>query len=230
MMKKILLILMMLLTSLLTVAQDIVSEDSIPQLRFNISGFGGLLCETSSINKSIGVSLGAEGALIFNNMFFIGGYATGLTTNHYINDLGDSLYYGKPLRVNFSHAGFLAGVVIMPKKRVHLSVSSRFGWGHIYLTEKYNYSFIYNVNSSLDYTNDKVFVIIPQVELEVNITPWLKFNLGVGYRYVSGINFERYKNYGFSYPQITAGFYFGGFNPDPDDDYDINPEEDYNNE
>jgi hypothetical protein len=63
----------------------------------------------------------------------------------------------------------------------------------------------------LDYTNDKVFVLTPEIELEVAVTSWLKCNLGVGYRYVSGVDFDRYKDFKFSAPQITFGIYFGGF-------------------
>ena len=218
-MRSVIMLICLLLTTLFASAQTDTAAGG-RKSRIWLSGFGGVTAETSSIKSSISESLGAGGALTINNFFFLGGYAVGLTTNHYVDDLQDTLYRGKQLRLNFSHAGIWTGFIIMPRKRVHIGISSRFGWGHIYLAEKYNNSFIYNYNSGLDYTNDKIFVISPQVELEVNITSWLKFNMGVGYRIVTGIDFELYKSYNFNYPQITFGFYFGGFSQNDDDDDD----------
>jgi hypothetical protein len=199
-------------------AQDTIHlADTLKNPKIFISGFGGILSETSVLRNDIAECIGAGGALSLNNYFFIGGYGLSLTSKHSINDLQfpdqvDSLYYaGKALRTNFSHAGIWIGGIFFPKKRVHLGISTRLGWGTIHLTESQDNSYIINNNSRLDFTNDKVFVITPDIEVEVAIASWLKFNVGFGYRYVSGVDFERYKNFKFSAPQITVGLYFGGF-------------------
>jgi hypothetical protein len=199
-------------------AQDTISvADTIKNPKIFISGFGGILSETSLLRNDMAECIGAGGALSMNNYLFIGGYGLSLTSSHTIKDLVmpndfDSMYYfGKPLRTNFSHAGIWMGGIFFPKKRVHLGISARLGWGNIHLTESENNSYIYNKNSRLDYTNDKIFVITPEVEVEVAITSWLKCNVGIGYRYVSGIDFDRYKDFKFSSPQFTFGIYFGGF-------------------
>jgi hypothetical protein len=199
-------------------AQDTLSvNDTLKNPKIFISGFGGILSETSVLRNVMAECVGAGGALSINNCFFIGGYGLSLTSKHTINDLVltqevDSLYYmGTALRTNFSHAGIWIGGIFFPKKRFHLGISTRLGWGNIHLTESTVNSFIGNVNYRLDYTLDKVFVVTPEIEFEVAITSWLKCNVGVGYRYVSGIDFDRYKDFKFSAPQLTVGLYFGGF-------------------
>ncbi|HOY32740.1 MAG TPA: hypothetical protein PKW80_12755 [Bacteroidales bacterium] len=203
-------------------AQDTVQatqQEKSPKVR--LSGFGGLISETFILKKQVSEALGAGGALMINNYFFLGAYGLTTVSNHTIKDLiipdeflldGRPLYYyGKPLRINFGHAGIWLGGIFYPGKRVHFGISSRFGWGNIHLTDSVNNSYINNVDYRLEYTNDKIFVISPRIELEINITSWLKTNIGLGYNFVTGIGFDRYKDCRFSSPQLTIGLYFGGF-------------------
>lgn len=238
-MKKILVLFLSVFFAFSLSAQDTVHaklQETSP--KFMLSGFGGIMSETSILKKNISESLGACGALMINNYFFIGGYGTTLITNHtlrnliipdeYVLDGRPMYYYGKPLRTNFSHAGIWIGGVFFSKKIIHMGLSARFGWGNIHLSDSVNNSYINNVDYRLDYTNDKIFVISPQVELDIKITSWLKFNMGIGYRFVTGIDFDRYKEYNFNAPHITVGIYIGGFaNSQEDGDLpdDETPEE-----
>lgn len=186
-----------------------------------LSGFGGLISETSFLKNQLSEALGAGGALMINNCFFLGGYGLTTVSNHTIKDLiipdeylqddRPLYYFGKPLRINYGHAGIWMGGIFFPDKRVHFGVSSRFGWGNIHLTDSVNNSYIHNVDYRLEYTNDKIFVISPRIELEINITSWLKANIGLGYNFVTGIDFDKYKQCKFSSPQLSVGIYFGGF-------------------
>ncbi|MFA5196517.1 MAG: hypothetical protein WC401_12020, partial [Bacteroidales bacterium] len=213
-MKKIFPLFILLILWNALIAQDAkTDQDTLKNPKVFISGFGGLMSETSILKKNISESLGVGGALMINNYFFIGAYGLTLVTYHSINDLvipaeyvldGKPEYYkGKPLRTNFSHAGVWIGGVFFPKKTVHLGISSRFGWGNIHLSDSVNNSYVDNVDYRLDYTNDKVFVITPQVELDIKATSWLKINIGLGYRFVTGISFDRYKEFRFNTPQLT---------------------------
>lgn len=220
-------------------AQDTIPlADTAKNPKIFISGFGGIISETSVLNGSISECVGAGGALTLNHYFYLGGYGLTMTSNHYITDLiiplenayYDSIsqyfYYGKKVRTNFSHAGIWVGGIFFPKKRFHVGISSRFGWGTIHLTEGENNSYIYTTNSRLEYSTDKVFVITPQIELDVAITSWLKCNIGVGYRYVSGIDYDRYKDFNFNTPQISIGLFFGGFyNKEPEIEVQPEPQE-----
>jgi hypothetical protein len=207
---------------LLLGAYNIMAQDSIPEKehKVNLSGFGGIMSATSILNKGIAECVGAGGALSINHYFYIGGYGLSLTSKHIIRDLimhnhDDSLfYYSKAVRVNFSHAGLWIGGIFFPKKLVHLGISTKIGWGRIHMLEGEYNSYVTNttvVSYRLDYATNKVFVITPEIEVEFGITSWLKAHLGIGYRYVSGVKFDRYKDYKFNTPEITVGIYFGGF-------------------
>ena len=218
-MKKIFALMFLLIPALCLHAQDSTGvKYLVNNPKISIGGFGSIFSETSILNNKISESMGAGAALIITDYFFIGGYGMTLTSNNYVNDLiipsdinpDTMLFYNTKLRTSFSHAGIWVGGILFPRKRVHIGLSTRIGWGNVHL-EKSNLSYLYNVNNLLDYTNNKVFVLTPQIELEVNITNWLKFNMGVGYRYVSGVDFDRFRSYKFNTPQITIGIYLGGF-------------------
>ena len=77
------------------------------------------------------------------------------------------------------------------------------------------------VISYLDYQyyRDRIFTITPQVEMELNMTKWFRINVGVGYRFVAGIDatYEQgentvkfYEDSDFNSPVGTISFIFGG--------------------
>ncbi|MDP3463826.1 MAG: hypothetical protein Q8S18_13620 [Bacteroidales bacterium] len=195
------------------------------QKPLNISGFGGPILEFSSIGKDeFAVSVGGGGAVLVNNVFF-GGYGTGLATYHHpdlkMYDPANSKWTDySDNTINFGHGGFWAGAILKPHQAVHLSVSSKFGWGEISLIqEEFNEKHLYLFE-------DRVFVVTPQVEVEANLARWLKINVGVGYRFVTGVNrtydfysadnvfVEKrnlYKAKDFSKPEATISFLFGWF-------------------
>lgn len=227
-MKKTLIVLLVLISSVIQAQEKDSVKYLIKNSAFQISGFGGIISESSFLRNSLSECVGAAGALSFNHYLYIGAYGLNLSSNHNINDLVmsqqfDSLYYyGKPLKTSFNHAGLWLGAVFFPKKKLHLGINARIGWGSIRLIEKANNSYINNVNYRLDYTIDKVFVFTPQIDLDISLTSWLKCTVGVGYRFVSGVSFDRYKDFNFSTPQVSIGLFFGGFFNRSGDEPEIN--------
>lgn len=150
-----------------------------------VSGYGGLMMEFSGINDQFAYSLGGGGAVLFNQSFFIGGYGLG-TVNF------PSYTYPQPSiererkNIIFGHGGFYTGFVFRPNNPFHFGVSSKFGWGGITLYDNYNN--YYPGYPYEDYEIDQVFVITPQLEAEMNIAPWFKINMGLGYRIVTGVD------------------------------------------
>jgi hypothetical protein len=225
--RKIFALCVFLFTGSALMAQDTIPlADTTRNPKIFISGFGGIISETSVLNGSISECVGAGGALTLNHYFYLGGYGLTMTSNHYITDLiiplehafydstSQYFYYGKKVRTNLNHAGFWVGGIFFPKKRVHLGISTKIGWGRIHLIEGVQNTYITNttlVTYRLDYAANKVFVITPEIEVEVGITSWLKCHLGIGYRYISGVTFDRYKDFKFNSYQISFGLYFGGF-------------------
>lgn len=191
-----------------------------------VSGFGAPILEFSAVQNEFAVFNGGGGAVLINQ-FFIGGYGMGLSTNHYrkINvyqETTGNYYNYSDDRINFGHGGFWLGGIFHPADAIHLAASTKLGWGGISLYEQ---------NQSWELRRyeiiDNVFVIQPQVEMEMNITRWFKLNVGVGYRLVSGID-KTYPVYDNNFVRIgeepyfgksdfngfsgTVSFLFGGFN------------------
>ncbi|MEZ5195150.1 MAG: hypothetical protein R2764_01730 [Bacteroidales bacterium] len=180
-----------------------------------VSGFIGPIMEFSAMGDKFAFFMGGGGGLIFNQTFFFGGYGEGLTTSYRENLFyGDNNanYYNE--EIGFGHGGFWLGYMHNSKSPIHAGVSTKLGWGSI---DKYNSTDKYSYDYSSEY-RDNVFVIIPQIEAEMNLFKWLKLNVGVGYRVVTGVNktyaFNNktiYNKKDFNKPQASMSLLFGFF-------------------
>ncbi|MGC8864650.1 MAG: hypothetical protein ACP5O2_02900 [Bacteroidales bacterium] len=187
-------IIVLLLFSGMTIAQIMGQEKTKTEPEFlfsreqgiSISGFGGPITEFSGIDGSFGVSVGGGGAVLINQMFFFGGYGQGLTTDQprYSITLmqGDNALAYSNLRPQIGHGGFWLGYIHPSHKIFHWALSTKIGWGGI------TYSQGSNENNIDELGTDGIFVLTPQAEIEINLFTWFKLNLGVGYRYVGGLD------------------------------------------
>lgn len=156
----------------------------------NISGMGGPAVGFTSVGEEFAVTAGGQGAVLFNHKFFIGGYGEGLATIHerdysiYSSYLDDNEKYYN-MNMQFGHGGFWFGYIHNPHQAVHLGLSSKFGFGAISLFEGH-----FHAGRDEDFAYDNVFVVNPQIEVELNLLKWMKLNVGMGYQLVAGINRE----------------------------------------
>jgi hypothetical protein len=181
-----------------------------------LSGFGSPFVEFSSVNKEFAVCLGGGAGLMINRTLFIGGYFEGIMTNHYREDLKTFVNIKKP-EISFEHGGIWLGYVYKPKSAIHGGVSMKLGWGEIDLEGD---GYTYDTNLVVSDFADKIFTIIPQAEVEFNMTKWFKINVGVGYRFVTGIDatyldeqgnqVNFYKTSDYNSPIGTISLIFGG--------------------
>lgn len=159
-----------------------------PENGIQISGFGGPIFELSQIDNDLAVCTGAGGAVLFNQQFFIGGYGMGqlpVNGNYSFNIrevLGAPLHQYANLSPIFAHGGLWMGYIHESHKIVHLGLSARMGWGTLAFADL-NYNF-----HDSEIGIDPIFVVSPQAEIEFNMLKWFKINLGLGYRYVGGVD------------------------------------------
>ncbi len=118
------------------------------------------------------------------------------------------------VKTSFGYGGFWLGYIHQSQKPIHFGASTRLGWGSIYYDQYYS-DFDYNFQTDKALL-DNVFVIVPQIEAEFNFFKWMKMNVGIGYRVVTGID----KKYGgellfdkkdFNKPEGTITLMFGYF-------------------
>jgi hypothetical protein len=195
----------------------------------SVSGFGGPTLNFSAVNNNFGFSMGLQGAAIFNKSVFIGLFGETLVNfpnykhSYYSPILGRNASIDKS--IIFYQGGIYSGFILKPNNPIHIGISAKLGWGGITLIDDFSFSHGNpGFNESYAIT-DLVFVATPQFDLEMNVTRWFKMNMGVGYRFVTGVN-ESYlfqtedgslveKNYfesdAFNSLTFSVGFNFGWF-------------------
>ncbi|SEH05450.1 Uncharacterised protein [Candidatus Venteria ishoeyi] len=146
------------------------------------------------------ILIGGGGAMTINNNLFLGGFGysaiggfnpDGLTEEEGYNDY-------------FEYGGIWIGYVFKPNEVFHPAFDLKAGWGN---------SAIENVNEGTT-SNFTAYVIKPSLEIEMNVTRYMKIGLDIHYRHVSEIDMSTTGTpsiYNFSGTGIGLSFKFGWF-------------------
>jgi len=156
-------------------------------------GFGGPLLKATQIDGDINYMVGGRGAWLLNHQFFLGG--AGYGTVQEIGNHGAELGYG----------GVWAGMKFNPSKLVHYSVDVLVGAGG--LTKDYTS----NNSSNTQHSDDKLFIIEPGANLNINIASYAELVLSLSYRLVNGSSHQTLSDSDLSGASITASVMFGRF-------------------
>ncbi len=146
-------------------------------------GFGALLYEYG-ISEGMGQSAGGGGGLVFDR-FFIGLY--GMTTT----DL-DDFFNGRDVEVlDLAQGGLWIGITPESYNVIHPIATVRAGYGALDIRLD---------DSSQRYEDlDKVFVLTPELGVELNVTRWFRIAGTASYRAVLGTQDDaEYTNADFS--------------------------------
>lgn len=156
--------------------------------------FGGSIIE-SGFQNDLGTSAGGGGGLVFNNMF-IGGY--GLASVDFGKLINDDIEV-----LDIGHGGLWIGGSVPSHKLIHFYGSARIGWGAVNVK-------IDDINHYRDL--DNIFVLTPELGLELNVTHWFRIAASAGYRWVDGVNTNLgYTDEDFSGYMGSLTFRFGWF-------------------
>lgn len=154
-----------------------------------VSGFAGVFNEFSSVDGDFAFSMGGGAAMLFNQKFYLGAYGMGLTTRHlksYIQiDPSGNLRPDDQLYTRFGHGGLWLGYIHKPQNAIHWGVNTKIGWGGITLNDLVHPGSDYKWEN---YYSDNVFVLSPEVNVGFNLLKWMRVDLGVGYRLVTGVD------------------------------------------
>lgn len=169
--------------------------------RVQISGFGGPFLEISSIDNKANPSMGAELALLIDQKFFIGCYGIGTKTS-----VKNILPEYQEAYLSFVHRGFWIGYINSSNQIVNVGFNLKVGGGELDLYKGDSYACFSDEKNKID--EDGLFVLTPEANIDFNIATWMKATLGLGYRYVSGINTDYYNNSNLRSLEGSLGFYF----------------------
>ena len=135
-----------------------------------IGAFGAPIVEYNFANDNTQISVGGGGAVIVGDFFF-GGYGMGSTSQEWVNN-------ADPFEIDLGHGGFWIGGTYPSHKLVHLYSSVKLGWGAV------NIKFFDDDVTA----GDNVFVIEPDLGIELNVFRWSRFAVSASYRWVNGID------------------------------------------
>lgn len=172
----------------------------------SFGAFGGPIVEIGSINGEVGADVGGGGALILDDLF-IGGYGMGtsypeITIEQEIDGEVQDVIYD----IRLKHGGLWFGYTPRQAKVWHPYGSLKVGWGKSSL-----------LHDRLDIPSDRIFVLTPEIGMEVNLTRFFKLGITAGYRWVNGVNrLPNLDDGDFSSPTGALTFRFGGFGDDWD--------------
>ena len=154
----------------------------------HVSGFGTVTLDFGQAENEFAFYMGGEGAVLLNRSFYLGFYGKGLTTlpTYYYNEYSPILNtnISRTKSAVFGHGGLMIGYIIHPEKPLHFGISSKFGAGAMGLIDEYNYNNPPNQNGEYLSTGP-LFIITPQIDLEMNITNWFKFRVAASAQYVA---------------------------------------------
>jgi hypothetical protein len=185
--------------------------------RWHLKGYIGPLVALSSVEGSFSVDLGATGGFIINNDFFAGIYGQKLVNNPSRTDLTT---IGYPTytdgEVDMIHSGGVLGYINKPGNAIHWGLCGSAGVGILSLTAKDPVTLkrekIYG---------DRVYIVIPRLFTEMNLTKWFKVNVSAGYRFLGKVN-GKYINQDheeimvfdkaeYTKPEFSVSLLFGAF-------------------
>ncbi len=161
-----------------------------------VGGFGGPITEFG-LGNGLTTSYGGGGAVVIGGAF-LGGY--GLSSFNLNEVIRNNTFD----QIELAHGGFWVGYTYQPYKLVHLFSSAKIGWGAVNIST--------NNFDPFDQRSDQVFVMTPELGLELNVFKWFRVAGTVGYRWVNGTNGDgQYTDEDFSGAISTLTLRFGWF-------------------
>ena len=151
----------------------------------------------TTIAGEFGHMMGGGGAVLLNDFFF-GGYGLGLTNAipDYVN------LYNPDDRLSLGHGGFWIGYSLFGERPIHVSISSLIGWGEFGIIQREEYQ---------SYIHDNIFVLVPTLEVELNLTRYFRIGAGASYNLYTMVDLQGYRSSDLSAPGGFLSFKFGWF-------------------
>ena len=163
-----------------------------------VGGFGAPFVTLARGDGEFGAGAGGGGGVIVNNFFF-GGFGQGET-------YGRRTFQDTRYTLGLGYGGLWVGYVYPSYKVAHLYSAVKTGWGAARLSD---FNQPYDADDS-----DGVFVVNPEIGLEINVLHWFRIAATGGYRFVGGIEDGRLPGIekdAFNSPTFALTFRFGGF-------------------
>jgi hypothetical protein len=141
-------------------------------------GWGGPAVEIGEVRDRTAVYVGGRGGWLVDGRFTLGIGGFGLASD--IPAPTPAPQPGQELDLSMGYGGAWLEYTFRPAKLLHLSVGTLVGGGGL--------SLVFHHGGDLDGDDDGFFVAEPAVAAELNLTSFMRVDLGVAYRFVAGVD------------------------------------------
>lgn len=138
-------------------------------------GWGGTDFSISNVKNHAGYGAGGSIGLIFNSLS-VGLFGHGEAYDGFRQD-------DREYALTLGYGGLMAGYAYPTKKSLHLTGTLKLGAGAVAMARKYN-DWDWEIDEND--INDAIFVVLPEVGVELNLTHWMRMCATAGYRFVDG--------------------------------------------
>lgn len=156
----------------------------------------------SQVNGENGVLVGGHLATNFNRKLSMGIAGYGLATRNEFDVAADST-----LRVGFGYGGMFTEYVLFSDKAVHVTIPVIIGVGGVTVWD--SDEDLYQDEEWNDIESSAAFVLEPGINLEVNLTKFMRFSAGASYRLVQKSDLRNLSDEDLSNFSVNVGLRFG---------------------
>ena len=176
----------------------------------DLNAFGAADLKVSDFMSERALVVGAYGGFIINRRYLFGVAGYGLVTNVEFEGTVPGQATPKQLNLHGGYGGIRIGGTSAPGELIHISIPMVLGAGSWEGVDK---AFCTNNPAGSEFTveNSVCVVAEPGIEIEFNITNYVRLGDGVTYRYVSGTELENVKDDDISGTTAMISFRFGRF-------------------
>jgi hypothetical protein len=171
-------------------------------------GYGAPVVKFTNVNGRAAVLVGGQGQWIINHMVALGIGGYGMTPNQERLGTGPSRWMNNP-DLAFSYGGLLVSFISESDQVAHPTIDLLIGGGSVDLVRHSESGDDYSDDSHA--LHDGIFVIEPSLNAEVNIVRFMRANIGVSYRFASGVSDFGFDSSDFSGLSATLALKFGKF-------------------
>jgi hypothetical protein len=187
-------------------------EETLLEGGIESGGFGGPVVKFTQIKNEFGVLVGGYGGWLINHTVMLGGGGYGLVNKIRASDEAQEFYRsftGRPINIEMGYGGVVLEYINSSNSLVHFAFNALIGAGGVSYKERDDNDWEWNDNNNGP--TDAFFIVEPELKAELNITGFLRINVGGSYRFVSGINITGLKNSDIAGPSANITFKFGKF-------------------
>lgn len=184
---------------------------------WNIQLLAGPIAALSNVDGNLAYDFGFTGGFVYKKKFIATLYGQKMASHPVRTNLSIGDYpAGTEGEISMIHVGGIGGYIFKPESLLHWGVSGSAGVGKLELSVKEPVA----SGSGITYT-DRIFLVIPRLFAELNVTKWFKVNVTGGYRFPgklntfytdkSGNQVQVFKNSDLTKPEFSVSLLFGTY-------------------